>query len=762
MTLSPLDNRLRTIGTAGVWGGLLAPLFFIPAVWSPYSAGKVWLFQTVVGLTFPAWLLLAWRMPLFRPPRTLLIAAVLAQAASIALSLFSAEDWHMGLWGTIDYMSGLVTHVHLAAWFVMSVTLLRTAAQWRQAQGAVLVVGLLSALGAVLQLAFPTILGQMLGDRVASFTGNPVFLGAYQVQLVFLAPFLWAAELSKGKPTSILALATTVVSLLVVVLTGSRGAVLALPVGFGVAGLSWAAFTRRWGVVFAALATLALASGAYLALAKLALPHPALKGFWERHVSLQHLFDWTDFSLRQQMWRLTLEGIADRPLLGWGQGNFEIIVNRHYDTLLGCEPAFFSDAHNLVLEVLSSRGVVGLLTMLLLWGVIVRDVIRAVRRQHLGALPGAILLGLLAAAPVPHLFNPESLPSLFMIVFTWAMVARLEPPQEPELQSARPAATRYASFALGAGAALILFANILPAYSSYRTGRAAVSFRNNDYAGTWRELQAAAAMPTPYVEEQLKVGLQLLVALAEQKALERFPPWRELLALDRQIAQGFFRHHQRTYVRLWWLQSLFKVGLEISDHALLAEADAGFRELRQSQPHRQEVAYRAGTFWAEMGRLDEAEAVLHQALKDDPRVGEAHYRYGHHLLRYRHDAKRGAAALRDGAQAQCQYLGRAPHEVLQVGRALARLGEVQTLRSMLSRIESGALADQERTYLAFARSLEEAGLIAERDRVLRLGIQRAPAGAHVFRRVLDGEVPRIADLKAPEAQPPASSQGEAP
>ena len=66
---------------------------------------------------------------------------------------------------------------------------------------------------------------------------------------------------------------------------------LALAVGLGVAGLSGAVLARRWGVVIVAASLLALSSGVYVTLVKVALPHPALRGFWERHVGLSHLFD---------------------------------------------------------------------------------------------------------------------------------------------------------------------------------------------------------------------------------------------------------------------------------------------------------------------------------------------------------------------------------------------------------------------------------------------------------------------------------------
>ncbi|HWQ99652.1 MAG TPA: hypothetical protein VN397_02270, partial [Candidatus Methylomirabilis sp.] len=74
-------NRTRAITVfkaityLGVYGGLLMPLVFIPIVIFPFVFSKLIAFQVLVGITFPAYLALAWMEPRYRPPKSALYMA---------------------------------------------------------------------------------------------------------------------------------------------------------------------------------------------------------------------------------------------------------------------------------------------------------------------------------------------------------------------------------------------------------------------------------------------------------------------------------------------------------------------------------------------------------------------------------------------------------------------------------------------------------------------------------------------------------------
>ncbi|MEI8254323.1 MAG: O-antigen ligase family protein, partial [Deltaproteobacteria bacterium] len=316
---------------------MLTPLAYVPALWHGFEAGKGWYLQIVVGLAFPAWVALAWRRPEYRPTWTLVSLGVAANLTAIALSLPAAYDWHLGFWGSTDKMNGLVTHLHLAAWFLMAVSLFRTQESWRRVLQVVIACSVVSAAVAIGQLWVPDILGSAADIRLTGLAGNPgllgnpVFLGAYHVHAIFLLAFAWArAGASERAGNAWWWAAGLGLSVAAIVVAGSRGSLLALAVGLASAALAFSYFSGRRRLVAGIGGLLAAAGGSYLTAVKLAVPAPGLAAFWLRHPALRHLFEFSDDSGRLDTLRMTLPGIRARPLLGWGQGNYENLFDHHY------------------------------------------------------------------------------------------------------------------------------------------------------------------------------------------------------------------------------------------------------------------------------------------------------------------------------------------------------------------------------------------------------------------------------------------------
>jgi tetratricopeptide (TPR) repeat protein len=72
-------------------------------------------------------------------------------------------------------------------------------------------------------------------------------------------------------------------------------------------------------------------------------------------------------STRFTVWKMALAGAKERPLLGWGQENFNYVFNTYYEpSLYGQEP-WFDRVHNVLLDWLVAGGVLGLLAYLALF-----------------------------------------------------------------------------------------------------------------------------------------------------------------------------------------------------------------------------------------------------------------------------------------------------------------------------------------------------------------------------------------------------------
>jgi len=86
-----------------------------------------------------------------------------------------------------------------------------------------------------------------------------------------------------------------------------------------------------------------------------------------------------NFAPRFVVWERAVTGWLERPLLGWGPENFNVMFQRHFNPVLFLpeygQEIWFDRAHNIIVDTLVTVGIVGLLayfgiflaTLLILW-----------------------------------------------------------------------------------------------------------------------------------------------------------------------------------------------------------------------------------------------------------------------------------------------------------------------------------------------------------------------------------------------------------
>ena len=159
--------------------------------------------------------------------------------------------------------------------------------------------------------------------------------------------------------------------------TGSRGGILALAVGLfalTLGGRGTGVRTRN-----ALVATIGIAALTWAALAS-----PAMRSRIERAQS-------GDLAGREQIFPLAWGMFLEKPLVGWGTGENSYELARRISDGVHLS----RDTHNLVLELLTSTGIVGTVPFLLGLGLCLLAAWRA-RHGPLGIVPFAMLTALLA------------------------------------------------------------------------------------------------------------------------------------------------------------------------------------------------------------------------------------------------------------------------------------------------------------------------------------------------------------------------------
>lgn len=397
-------------------GFILVP--FIPFVvlsqntFFPFIVGKNFAFRLVVEIMFSAWVVLAVIDPTYRPKKSWLLGAFVAFIGIITISAIFGENPTKSFWSNFERMEGVVTYLHLFAYFIVASTVLTVRNFWRPYLNFHLAAGVAMAGYAVLQWAGDLTIVQD-GMRVNGTLGNAAYLGTYALFNIFLAVFLAARERADSLRGRIhIAMYSLVAILQVFVLyhTATRGAMLGLIVGAGLATLLVAIFEREKKQVrlnaIGMLVAVILFVGIFIAMrdAPLVKQSPVLSRF-----AAISLTEHTTKS-RFMVWNMAYQGFQEHPMLGWGMENFNYVFNKYYDPKMYNQEQWFDRAHNVFFDWLIAGGLPALLAYLSLFGCAIYCI--WCRADELTILEKSVLTGLLGGYFFQNLFVFDNITSL--------------------------------------------------------------------------------------------------------------------------------------------------------------------------------------------------------------------------------------------------------------------------------------------------------------------------------------------------------------
>lgn len=399
----------------GLMAVLLVPLVVTTSTYFPYVVGKAIFARVIIEITFAFWLILVLYFSRYRPSRSWVLIAFGAWLVVSLIAGLTGVSFTRSFWSTYERMQGIYDLAHWFVFVMMAASVFRSVRDWQVPLTVNLVIGaIVSGLG--LAHHFDVYSMDILGSsqRIESTLGNATYVGAYTmvnamigVGLVvysFLRPEIepsvevrrrstrrrqrrveeqggWSLDLTTW--LRILWIAGVVINLWALWLTGTRGAIVGMGAGavaFGVVYLAWGNMRAiRWaafGVILAAV----LSVGLVLVMKTTTVLDP----LQESSTTLRRLasIGLDDNSSRGRLVAVQagLEGFQDRPVLGWGPENFLIAWGRYFDVDSGITERF-DQAHSKVFEELTTKGILGLTTYMLIWVAMAAVLLASFRRR---------------------------------------------------------------------------------------------------------------------------------------------------------------------------------------------------------------------------------------------------------------------------------------------------------------------------------------------------------------------------------------------
>jgi len=431
-----------------VYGAIFLAPFLVFIVDSselfPFITGKNFAFRVLIELAFGSWLILAFLKEDFRPKKSILLASVTIFIGVVFLADIFGVEPKQSLWSNFERMDGWVTLIHLFAYTVILSSTLNTRKLWDLFWNTSIVASVGLGLFSIAQLLrmylvktleYPTdhALVKLLpivnqgGDRIDATLGNASYLAVYMLLHIFITTVMLLRYKSLSLKMKILYVSALILQMVSLYYTATRGAILGLVGSVLLISILFVFFepkkTKLRKVSMGVLAAVVVLVAGFFALKNTDF----VKGQHTlNRLAVISLEDKTT-NARFMMWDLAWKGVKENPILGYGQGNFNYVFNKHYNPGLFDQEAWFDRSHNIVFDWLIAAGFIGFISYVFIFIALIRMLIKSV---NLSKREKIIYIGMFSAYVFQNLFIFDQITSYIIFFALIAFIHSLESKKE--------------------------------------------------------------------------------------------------------------------------------------------------------------------------------------------------------------------------------------------------------------------------------------------------------------------------------------------
>ena len=440
-----------------VYGGLFIVPFLALYVandyFFPFITGKNFAFRIIVELVFVSWILLALSEVRYRPK----FSWVLSSFSILLIVMFFAnlfgEHPRSSFWSNFERMDGYVTLVHVFLYVAVLGSVLTTKKLWGYFLHTTLVVAFIAAFNGLAQFADP----EYGRTRIESYLGNAAYLAIYMLFHIFIA--FWMFVESKVNWHRAIYAALAIMFIFTLIETGTRGTVIGLGVGISV----MVAYIALFGTQYREYRRYAI--GAFIGLLILMGAFVANRdsAFIQDNANLARVANidlGEDLKIRGVIWGMAWQGVKERPVLGWGQSNYNYVFNKNYDPRLYGQEQWFDRVHNIFFDWLIVGGFLGLFAYLSIFlSCVYYLLIRPFWKKDdetFTVLERAVLLGILAGYFTHNLVVFDNIISYIFFAVILALIHSRAGTKIPQVESFKMDKQLFSQFALPVAGVLLV------------------------------------------------------------------------------------------------------------------------------------------------------------------------------------------------------------------------------------------------------------------------------------------------------------------
>lgn len=330
----------------------------------PFITSKQISFNILMELMFPIWLVLIWKYPQFRPFKSLVSYGLVAYLLVILISCFTGVDFNLSFWGDAERMLGLFHITHFFLFYLYLITAFRDRKDWD-------ILFILSVF-----LAFTQAIIVLFQDR-RGFIGNTAYVSAYYIFNIFFSLILINRHRIRLHWPLYLAL---VLMFFAFFKANTSGAIIGLATSFLLLLFMLGIFASKKKIRRLSLSVFIL-----IFLGAIILFSQYNQTWFKENRILSNLSsNKATFQTRRLSWEGAARDFKYHPWLGVGYGNYAFIFDRQFDPSFfnySTTETYFDRAHNNLIDIVSTTGVLGLLAYLSIFIFVILEWIKLFKEE---------------------------------------------------------------------------------------------------------------------------------------------------------------------------------------------------------------------------------------------------------------------------------------------------------------------------------------------------------------------------------------------
>lgn len=328
----------------------LAIIFFISTnLLFPYITSKQIPFNILMEVLLVFWLVFIWRFPQYRPKKNYISLGLVAYFLAILASCAVSVDFNLSFWGDAERMLGFFHLLHFLILYYIIITAFRSWSDWK-----------LFLITSVMVATAVSVIG-LVGANVYSVIGNTAYVSGYLIFNLYFCVLLFFREKSRG--WRYLYLLPLIVMLLEFWAADTSGAIIGLSFSILAFFFLLGLFHRRKIFRRISLITFIIAVLVIIGI----FSQRNSQWFQEKDFLRGLTFQKATFQTRLISWQSAAKDFKYHPIFGTGFGNYAIIFDKHFDSKFfdhARTETYFDRAHNNLIDITSTTGLVGLITYL--------------------------------------------------------------------------------------------------------------------------------------------------------------------------------------------------------------------------------------------------------------------------------------------------------------------------------------------------------------------------------------------------------------